>query len=59
MNYNHCGTSIGNAKVTDLDFRDDTVIVAMMLVVLVMSLHTLLEETKPLGTAPGVWRFTG
>ena len=36
-----CGTSIGDFKVTDLDFADDAVIFAETLEVLVVALETL------------------
>ena len=44
-----CGTSIGNFKLTDLDFADDAVIFAETLEVLELALEALHEETKPLG----------
>ena len=46
-----CGTSVGNFKVTDLDFADDAVIFAETLDVLVLALEALSEESKPLGLA--------
>ncbi len=46
-----CGTSVGDFKVTDINFADDsvTVIFAETLEVLVLALETLSEESKPLG----------
>lgn len=44
-----CGASIGNFKVTDLDFADDAVILAETLEVLEIALEALHEEAKPLG----------
>ena len=44
-----CGASVGNTKVTDLDFADDAVLLAESLEVLVMALEALHEEAKPLG----------
>ncbi|KAG0729750.1 hypothetical protein GWK47_029716 [Chionoecetes opilio] len=44
-----CGASLGNTKITDLIFPDDTVIFAESLEVLVMALEALHEEAKPLG----------
>ncbi|KAG0710480.1 hypothetical protein GWK47_022710 [Chionoecetes opilio] len=43
-----CGASVGNTKITDLVFADDTVIFAESLEVLVMALEALHEEAKPL-----------
>ena len=42
----HCGTSVGNTKITDLD---DAVIFAESLEVLAMALEALHEEVKALG----------
>ena len=44
----HCGASVGNTKITDLVFADDTAIFAESLEVLVMALKALYEEVKPL-----------
>ena len=44
-----CGASVGNTKVSDLDFADDAVLLAESLDVLVMALEVLDEEAKPLG----------
>ena len=49
VNESHCGASVGNTKITDLVFADDTVIFAESLEVLVMVLEALHEEAKPLG----------
>ena len=49
VDQSHCGASIGNFKVTDLDFADDAVILAESLEVLVLALETFQEEAKPLG----------
>ncbi|KAG0710151.1 Protein phosphatase 1F [Chionoecetes opilio] len=44
-----CGASVGNTKITDLVFADDSIIFAESLEVLVMALEALHEEAKPLG----------
>ena len=44
-----CGVSIGNFRVTDLDFADDAVILAESLEVLLSALEELHENAKPLG----------
>ncbi len=46
-----CGASVGDIKVTDLDFADDAVIFAETLGVVELALETLSEESKPLGLA--------
>lgn len=49
VDQSHCGASVGNAKITDLVFADDAVILAESLGVLVLALETLHEDAKPLG----------
>ena len=49
VDQSHCGTSIGNTKITDLVFTDDAVVFAESLEVQVMALKALHEEAKPLG----------
>ena len=49
VDHSHCGASVGNAKITDLVFADDAVILAESLEVLVLALETLHEDAKPLG----------
>ena len=49
VDQSRCGASVGNFKVTDLDFADDAVILAESLEVLVLALETFQEEAKPLG----------
>ena len=49
MEGSFCGTSIGNFKLIDLDFVDDTVIFVDSVEVLELALKTLHEETKLLG----------
>ena len=44
-----CGISLGEDKITDLDFADDVVIFAETLEVLVHTLDTLSLESEPLG----------
>ena len=62
----HCGTSVGNTKITDIVFADDGAIFAESLEILVMTLGTTrggeaLETQGFLGQdqGPGVWRRTG
>lgn len=43
----HFGASIGNARVTELAFADDTVIPAESLEVLMMALEALYEDANP------------
>ena len=44
-----CGASIGNIKVSDLDFANDAVIFAETLDILLGALEVLNEESEPLG----------
>ena len=44
-----CGASLGNIKISDLDFADDAVNLAETLDVLVGALEALNEESDPLG----------
>ena len=44
-----CGASLGNVKIYDLDFADDTVIFAETLDILLGALKVLNEESEPLG----------
>ena len=43
-----CGASLGNVKISDLDFADDPVFLAKTLVVLVEALEALNEEAETL-----------
>ncbi len=45
----HCRASVGNTKVSDLVFADDTVILAESLEDLLIALEVLHEKVKPLG----------
>ena len=49
VNRSHCGASVGDVKITDLDFADDAVIFAESLEVLALTLEVLREEAEPLG----------
>lgn len=44
----HFGTSIGNTRITDLDFVDDALIFTESQEVLVLALEALHEDVKPL-----------
>ena len=44
-----CGASLGNVKITDLDFADDAVIFAETLDILLGALEVLNEESELLG----------
>ena len=44
-----CGASIGNVKISDLDFADDAVIFAETLDILFGALYVLNEESEQLG----------
>ena len=44
-----CGESLGNVKISDLDFADDAVIFAETLDILFGALEVLNEESEPLG----------
>ena len=44
-----CGASIGNVKISHLDFAGDAVIFAEMLDILMGALKELDEESEPLG----------
>ena len=44
-----CSASLGNVKISDLDFADDTVIFAETQDILLTSLEVLNEESEPLG----------
>ncbi len=44
-----CGASVGNVKISDLDFADDAVIFAETLDILLGALEVLNEESEPLG----------
>ena len=48
-----CGASLGNVKIFDLDFTDDSVILAETLDILVGALGALNEESEPLGLGNG------
>ena len=48
MDQSHGGASVGNTKITDIDFADDAVIFTESLEVLMMALEVLHEEAKPL-----------
>ena len=43
-----CGASLGNVKISDLDFADDAVIFAETLDILLGALEVLNEESEPL-----------
>ena len=43
-----CGASIGNVKISDLDFTDDAVIIEETLDILLGALEVLNEESEPL-----------
>ena len=45
----HCGATLGNVKVTDLDFTDDVAILSESLETLVVALDAFSNEAKPLG----------
>ena len=45
----HCGATLGNIKVTDLDFADDVAILSKSLETLVVALEAFNNEVKPLG----------
>ncbi|XP_069971442.1 uncharacterized protein [Penaeus vannamei] len=45
----HCGATLGNIKVTDLDFADDVAILSESLETLVAALDAFSNEAKPLG----------
>ncbi|XP_069992020.1 uncharacterized protein [Penaeus vannamei] len=45
----HCGATLVNIKVTDLDFADDIAILSESLVTLVVALDALSNEAKSLG----------
>ena len=49
VDQSHCGASVGNAKITDLVFADDVVILAESLEVLMLALEALHDDAKPLG----------
>ena len=44
-----CGASVGNIKISDIDFTDDAVIFAETLDIILGSLEVLNEEPVPLG----------
>ncbi|XP_069995018.1 uncharacterized protein [Penaeus vannamei] len=46
---NHCGATLANIKVTDLDFADDVTILFESLDTLVMARDAFGNEAKPLG----------
>ena len=48
----HCGASVGNTKITDLVFADDTPIFAESLEVLVMALEALHKDLRFPGPRP-------
>ncbi|XP_069996728.1 uncharacterized protein [Penaeus vannamei] len=45
----HCGATLGNIKVTDLDFADDIAILSESLETLMVALDTFSNDAKPLG----------
>ena len=45
----HCGATLGNIKVTDLDFADAVAILSESLETLVVALNAFSNELKPLG----------
>ncbi|XP_069972443.1 uncharacterized protein [Penaeus vannamei] len=45
----HCGTLLGNIKVTDLNFANDVAILSESLETLVAALDAFSNEAKPLG----------
>ena len=49
VNQSHCGGSVGNTKITDLVFVDDTVIFTESLEVTVMVFEALHERAKSIG----------
>ena len=49
VSQSQCGATLGDTKVTDLDFADDVAILAEFLETLVSALDAFCNEAKPLG----------